>query len=167
MTFADVIEQHWATDELKDVYNNKIIDSYDKGKYGNIDGLLTFYIPFDSTLDIDQIVKKLSDDLYVCGYNIAQSEVIGFYESKKKLDVDIAYVTFEPKFLDVDYSLSNSLYHMTLIKYLPKIAKTGLVPTSKHRVFTYPDRVYLFNGDQNIWLIEDYGVSKIIDSKTT
>jgi len=67
------------------------------------------------------------------------------YKLKKK-NIKSIVITFESKYEDGLYKntleVPDVLYHVTKTKYLDKISKIGLVPKSKNRLSTHPDRIH-------------------------
>lgn len=164
--FSDIVEMHPNTKALSNVFDKKIIDAYDITQYNaeqdSESEIVTFYIPFfkNQLKQTNEIVKKLCDQIYVTGYNIASAEQLKFDEdSCLKPEIGIMYITFEPKFADSEFEFSEYLYHVTIADNLKKINQHGLVPKSQHSFFKYPDRVYLFNNAE-LFEILDYGLDK-------
>ena len=134
-----------------------------------ISPFVSFYIPIYSNAK-KKIIDDLTDYLYVSGYNLYSIDTVDqenvkqpFYDVK----IEILSMTFEAKFTEYTVELNDFLYHVVPERYIEKVRKNGLVPSSKSDMFNYPDRVYLFN----CYSIEDimrYGVlksNKMISSK--
>lgn len=102
-----------------------IPDCYAKTEYP---GTLTLYLPTTNSTNAEEIAFKLADDLYACGYNLANVELIDVPD--KSLCINIVAVSFEAKFSDINFTFNDFLYHVTLLKCLKKICKNGLVPKS-------------------------------------
>jgi len=72
----------------------------------------------------------------------------GFYNNERFLGArydgdDWTLIKFEAKF-DMEYVIYGShIYHVTDKKYIPKILKYGLIPKSKNKITSHPDRIYL------------------------
>ena len=164
---SDIMEYNDNISEFKDNMDDRIgdichIQEYSDENYSDDCDIVTFYIPFykEKPNYVDNILKKLSDSLYSCGYNISNCEQIEISDRySKRNDIGLAYITFEPKFSNQKFNFSEYLYHVTPISSLKKINQRGLIPRSEHGFFKYPDRVYLFN-DYFIEGIIDYGIDK-------
>lgn len=69
----------------------------------------------------------------------------------------------EAKFdLELEHKLiPNTLYHATPTKYVKKILKLGIVPTTKNPLFAFPDRIYLaYNYNDLITTLLPYMANK-------
>lgn len=169
ISFSDITEKHWATKDLDDIFGKKFIDVVEQHKFDEQSkqpGLVTFYIPFTEEQIEDRrtedIVKEFANEMYVYGYNVSSYELIEFDDNFIKndfSDVIVMYITFEAKFADISFEMSEWLYHVTPINNLKNINRQGLVPRSNHSFYDYPDRVYLFN-DCDMSFILDYAMSK-------
>ena len=147
--------------------NGKVIDYIDiPDCYEDKDypGTVTFYVPIPyqndkkkQGKDAEQLALKLADELYVCGYNLANVSLVDVYSSSSAFDV-IA-ITFEAKFSDIKFNFGKWLYHITLLGPLKKIRSQGLTSRSQNNVFTYPDHVYLFNSAP-LQAIMSYAIDK-------
>lgn len=59
------------------------------------------------------------------------------------------YIVFEAKF-DIEFdNYPSILYHVAPKKYTDKILKIGLVPKSKEKASSHPDRIYLANSEED------------------
>lgn len=161
LKFEDILEKHWATRELDSRFSNMVCNTVEKHPSDEDEGLVSFYLPFTRDLNLNSLVKDLVDSMYVCGYNHSSTDILQFDEASiKDKTISIAYITFEPRYSDVDFKFSRWLYHITPFRSLKRIAENGLVPKSKNTSFKYPDRVHLFNGDSTMLWMKDYGLSK-------
>jgi hypothetical protein len=61
---------------------------------------------------------------------------------KSSNDILEISINFESKFDDVYVPETNIVYHITNNSYIDKIGKNGLVPKSKNKISTHPDRIY-------------------------
>lgn len=169
---SDVVKKHAGTKSLDDKMDFKIKDIVEHHAFSDDStqpGILTFLVPLTEDqideLSAEDMIKDLAHSMYRCGYNLAQYELVEFDEDFLQdmfYDVVFFYVTFEAKYTDIDFDLSDNLYHVTPMRNLSKICKNGLVPKSKHAVYQYPERVYLFN-DCDMLFILDYAMSKAED----
>ena len=116
-------------------------DSFDDP---DINGIVTFYVPMfiNQKKNFNKTLISLADSLYVCGWNLANHSIFHLDEND---EICILMITFEAKYFDIDFEFGKYLYHVTKSSSLKKIDKNGLVPRSQNAIYTYPDRVYLFN----------------------
>lgn len=70
---------------------------------------------------------------------------INFY-NKSKIDI-VLYI--EAKYDISVENIQRFYYHATLVKYIDKILKYGLVPKSKNKLSSHPDRIFLSNNENN------------------
>lgn len=80
-----------------------------------------------------------------CGYFLAHPK---FNSENYPKDV-LVTLQFEPKNQPMSRDIlghERTLLHITQSKNLSKIKKIGLVPTTKNRMFNYPDRIYFLKG---------------------
>ncbi len=71
----------------------------------------------------------------------------------------VMFITYEAKYSYMDVGFNGDLYHVTSMRSLPKIQRYGLMPKSQSDEFSYPDRIFLFNGIDYRQIL-DYGCSK-------
>lgn len=127
----------------------------------SISPFISFYIPVYSN-NKRKFIDDITEYLYVSGYNLYSIDTVDQDNIKQPFDdmkIEILSMTFEAKFTDYKVELNDFLYHVVPERYIEKIRKNGLVPSSKSDTFKYPDRVYLFNG-YSVEEIMRYGVLK-------
>lgn len=113
-------------------------------------------------------IEKINKFMKSFGWNIALingEEESNSNFSKQLLKSEIV-IQYEARF-DEDANLTQDiLYHLTPDTRYEKIKRMGLVPKSKSRIATHPERVYLF-GDLNDvgWLSADLYDSEPEDAK--
>lgn len=147
---SELLNIKYSDTELVKMHYDNIIDAKDDEYKDNnaIEQKINFLFPFykDEKDKLIDFIKKLSDAMFVCGYNYVNRSIYSVaVQPFKDKDIVIVNVLFEAKYYDEDFSFSTTLYHVTLLKNLSKINKKGLYPTRKSDRFEYPDRIYLFN----------------------
>lgn len=65
-------------------------------------------------------------------------------------DVSYVMMTFEAKYDTVAEITTNYLFHVTDKRFVDKILKNGLVPKTKSKLSTHPDRVYAIDNIKSI-----------------
>lgn len=153
---SDMIEQ----DSSINNEDQRVIDYVYQRDYDTltkIAAIVVFYFPVHSgNLNaIKSKIKSIVNTLYFAGYVFVQNVA---YKTKFK-DIDVVEVTFEARYTDFKPKLANVLYHVTPASMLRKIKTNGLVPRSQNQIFSYPERVYLFN-NIDMLLILDYAMEK-------
>ena len=142
-------------DELKELTFQDIGDSDPSLILGTMDrtpaaagvsALLSFAVPVyrkDMAEFKDRLIE-FTRRSYVHGYDLSSIEEMNHSDRE---DVAVLVVQFEARYSrDNKPKLDDVLYHVSPMRYLPKIRKNGLVPRSKSDEFKYNDRIYLFNG---------------------
>lgn len=92
------------------------------------------------------------------GYDLANEDIHQLnrpiYHKGKAIDADLLVLQFEARFQTDEPQLNKYLYHITTSNHKDKILKFGISPKSKSKVFSYKDRVYLFNTDDMKLILE-------------
>lgn len=91
-------------------------------------------------------LNKLIRAMQLCGYFLSRPKIdVLMMRSGKKTTLQ-----FEPKY---DHEVKDDilkgekeLLHITLSKNVEKIKSIGLTPSSKNKMFNYPERIYLLKG---------------------
>jgi hypothetical protein len=87
----------------------------------------------------------------------------------KDEQIELCVLYFEAKY-DLEQPLENYYYHSTSFKYIKKIKKYGLVPKSKNKTTSHPERIYLtktyddakdIGGMMSKWNDSDFIILKI------
>lgn len=125
--------------------------------------LMTLFAPAASKEDVDQLAKDFADGLRLSGYYLTSYAAMSEYECPGFL---IVMMQFEAKYTNMLVDLADTLYHVAPLKYLPKILKNGLVPSSKSSEFKYKRRVYMFNRCKKE-LVYRYGIAKAASTNDT
>ena len=104
-------------------------------------------------------------------------QTFGYFQLNDKIIQNkIITLAFEPRFSKI---VTNEiikkykyLYHVTPSVYVEKIKNIGICPKSKNSLYSYPDRVYLFTGNelnneqmQVIDIIKSYREDTIVADK--
>lgn len=150
---VDIINRELRLARLKyritdiDISNNTfkfVIDDYNYNdviiiKLGCIDSIITNQCGyFPSSVSIEYVshfyrndeTLKWCDDMYM---NLA----------KKVDDISRITIKFESKFDECLTQIPSEMYHITNDSYVDKILRNGLVPKSKNKLSSHPDRIYL------------------------
>lgn len=67
-------------------------------------------------------------------------------------------LVFEPKFdeiVELNSFVKNEFYHITPTKNIPKIKSIGIVPKSKEKKTSHPDRIYVCSDLKNVKILHD------------
>lgn len=129
---------------------------------GDVAQMTTFKIPIyrsDEKFQ-EKFIKGLSDAAFRFGYGLAQEEKLQTDFQPFEERIDVLQLSFEAKYADFEFKFSNYFYHVTTASRLKRILMFGLVPSSQHHIFKYPDRVYLYNNETvqtMIW----HGIDKL------
>lgn len=128
--------------------------------------LISFVMPFWKDQKTEETSRALVDELYVCGYNLSATVSMKQQLVKQPLKRDIKLVAyqFEAKYSDTPVKLTSWIYHIAPSRFFQKICKQGLVPSAKSKDFSYPPRIYFFNGPE-MQSLRNYGKLKMLSLK--
>lgn len=102
-----------------------------------------FYISFPNIKENEAIIDRA---MYAFGYFPVLNNEEKIVDERSNVVWKVKH--YEPKFQkpikNALIKTQKCLYHISPTKYEHKILKQGLVPKSKNRLFSYPDRIYLF-----------------------
>jgi len=114
--------------------------------------------------DIQIIIKLLENVINKLGWYFAYfinykgessnnyKDFLTFIKNYQEYDPDdeLGAIFLEPKYGTKTTPMTSILYHVTDIKYLPKILKYGLVPKSKSKVTYHPERIYFLKSIEDV-----------------
>ena len=129
------------------------------------DYLVVLHFPYLKNIETrpaEDLLRKIVDGLFVCGYNLALCQKLPPSQVNPSIsnDVQIYRLQFEGNHVGDEIKLNDELYHITSALYIEKIRKYGLCPRSCSDKFQYPPRIYLFNGPPT-WMLNFYGMQKL------
>lgn len=156
------LQKYLMSDLIDNGIHKKVIDQV---RIDRSNDTFTVCIPYGLSCSYDDIVKKIVDKMFVAGYFLAYTNEMNVTDHMKNRGVGICILYFEKKFAKKTIELSDTLYHVSPIRYFKKIQKNGIVPSSKATNISYPDRVYLFN-KTNVEQASLYGFQKILRMKS-
>lgn len=163
LTFGDVIESGFADPSVKVVDEINYTDANDS--------VAMFFVPICdgsgscTKTDVDGMAKTLNETMFVCGWCLSATAVLGGFRKTAFADekgISIAAFSFEKMYNGHEAVLPEALFHVSPIRYLGKIMKRGLVPTSGSTRFSFPPRIYFFKSDELETALK-YGVRKCSD----
>ncbi len=164
--------------------DNDLLNLRIKYKVVNVDyDKNVFDLEIDDFNYNDMIKMKLrvieSTIVNICGYFPSTVKIYytSGHENKKQWDDNmwdnlVKYsekyfkitITFDSKFDEVYTAINKFMYHITNDVYLQKILKNGLVPKSKKKLSTHPDRIYLCETIEDckylmnkMYIVDSYG----------
>lgn len=127
--------------KIKKTFPEVEIRTADNVKHGY--GSLTVHYGSDNVSKISAEQKaQLKQMLAVMGWYVAKD----FEEGEEDYDdvvKDFPFMTIEPKYDAIATHVPTTLYHITAVKYVDRILKSGLTPRSGNRKSEHPNRVYL------------------------
>ena len=145
------------------IFFNKLFDlmgdfDLNRNDMGIHKGIYVFFDRVDLT---KKFISKFYDLLNVAGYHVANYYIktddgdLVKQKNGKPLDKDLykdrwnIQFHLNKKFDDVVDEYVRYLYHVTEDKYLRKIKKSGLIPHSRQKIEYHPDRIYVFDEEDN------------------
>jgi hypothetical protein len=104
----------------------------------------------DISIDVDGEIN-IEGDLDVDNLKIL-SNTLGYVISDES---DVTFI-LEPKYDREIDKIPDIIYHSTLVKYINKIIKNGLIPKSKNKISNHTDRIYFSLNLNDAELFKNY-----------